>query len=118
MNKFKLSYMVEIFISLLAVAGDVYLFWNQRPFWSVAIVVLSLGWLHFWIDFFAENKRQKEIELKFVEFARTLVESVKSGVSIPRSIMNIAHKDFFSLSPYLKKLAHKIKWGIPTRKAL
>ena len=118
MNKFKLSYMVEIFISLLAVAIDVYFFWGKRPFWPVAIIVLSLGWLHFWIDFFAENKRQKEIELKFVEFARTLVESVKSGVSIPRSIMNIAQKDFGALSPYLKKLAHQIEWGIPTRKAL
>lgn len=118
MNKFKLIYLVEIFISLLAVAGDVYLFWGQRPFWPIAIVVLSLGWLHFWIDFFAENRRQKEIELKFVEFARTLVESVKSGVSIPRSIMNIAQKDFGALSPYLKKLSHQIEWGIPTRKAL
>ena len=100
------------------VAGDVYLFWSKRFFWPIAIILLSLGWLHFWRDFFAENRRQKEIELKFVEFARTLVESVKSGVSIPQSIRNIAQKDFGALSPHLQKLAHQIEWGIPTRKAL
>ncbi|MBI1972946.1 type II secretion system F family protein [Candidatus Woesearchaeota archaeon] len=118
MNRFKAVYIVEIFLSLLAVAGNVYLFWGKRQFWPIVIILLSLGWLHFWIDFFAENRRQKEIELKFVEFARTLVESVKSGVSIPRSIMNIAQKDFGALSPFLQKLAHQIEWGIPTRKAL
>ena len=118
MRPFKVIYIVEIFFSLLAVAGNVYFFWGQRPFWSIAIVILSFGWLHFWIDFFAENRRQKEIEFKFVEFARTLVESVKSGVSIPRSITNIAKKDFGALSPFLQKLAYQIEWGIPTRKAL
>jgi len=118
MNQFKAVYFVEILISCIAVAGDVYLFWGKRPFWPVAIIILSFGWLHFWIDFFAENKRQKEIELKFVEFTRTLVESVKSGVSIPQSIRNIAQKDFGALTPHLQKLAHQIEWGIPTRKAL
>ncbi len=118
MNQFKAAYIVEILISCAAVAGDVYLFWGKRPFWPLAIIILSLGWLHFWIDFFAENKRQKEIELKFVEFVRTLVESVKSGVSIPQSIHNIAQKDFGALTSYLQKLAHQIEWGIPTRKAL
>ncbi|HLC71990.1 MAG TPA: type II secretion system F family protein [Candidatus Nanoarchaeia archaeon] len=118
MKAFKKIYIVEICISLLAVAGDVYLFWGKRPFWPIAIIVLSLGWLHFWINFFAESRRQKEIELKFVEFARTLVESVKSGVSIPRSIMNLARKDFGALTPYLQKLARQIEWGIPTKKAL
>lgn len=118
MNRFKKVYIVEMIVSLVAVAGNVYLFWSQRPFWPITIMLISLGWLHFWIDFFAENKRQKEIELKFVEFTRTLVESVKSGVSIPRSIMNVASKDFGALTPYLKKLAHQIEWGIPTRKAL
>ena len=118
MKRFKPIYVVEMFISILLLAADVYFLWGQRPFWPIAIVILSFAWMHFWIDFFAENRRQKEIELKFVEFARTLVESVKSGVSIPRSIINIAQKDFGALTPYLQKLSHQIEWGIPTRKAL
>lgn len=118
MRPFKAAYIVEMIIAIIAVAAGVYFLWGERLFWPLAIVVVSLGWLHFWVDFFAENRRQKEIEVKFVEFARTLVESVKSGVSIPRSIMNIGRKDFGALTPYLQKLAHQIEWGIPTRKAL
>jgi flagellar protein FlaJ len=73
--------------------------------------------LHFWIDFFSEQKRQKLIEVMFLEFMRSLVESVKSGVSIPRSIQNVSKKDYAELNPYIKKLAHQIEWGIPTSKA-
>lgn len=118
MSNFKKVYVVELSIALLAFAGNSYFFWGKPFFWPASIVLLSLGWLHFWINFFAENRRQKDIEMKFVEFARTLVESVKSGVSIPQSIHNLARKDFGALSPHLIKLANQIEWGIPTRKAL
>ena len=74
--------------------------------------------LHFWIDFFAETRRQKNIELRFLDFIRNLVESVKSGISIPKSILNISRKDYDDLNPYIKKLANQIEWGIPTGKAM
>ncbi len=74
--------------------------------------------IHFWVDFFSEIKRQKEIEVMFLNFIRNLTESIKSGVSIPSSIRNASRKDYAELNPYVQKLAHQIEWGIPTRKAL
>ena len=116
--KFKPIYLLSIVVALALIAGDVYFFYGERWFWPTLIIAITLGWSPFWIDFFREIRRQKDIELKFLEFMRSLVESIKSGVSIPKSILNVSKKDFGALNPYTQKLAHQIEWGIPTRKAL
>ena len=116
--KFKASYLVGVCIGTVVIAADVYFLWGTRWFWTIAIVVASLSFLQFWIDFFRENERQKQVELQFIEFMRSLVESIKSGVSIPKSIMNVSKKDFGALNPHLKKLSNQIEWGIPTRKSI
>ena len=82
------------------------------------IIGLSIAALPFFLDFLKENKKQKEIENMFLEFSRALVESVKSGIPIPQSIGIISKNDFGALSPYLKKLANQIEWGISIRQAL
>ncbi len=74
--------------------------------------------LPFILDFFAEQKRQKEMEEKFLEFVRSLVESVKSGVSIPRAIQHAAGTQYGSLTPYVRKLSRQIEWGYPLHDAL
>ncbi len=43
---------------------------------------------------------------------------MKSGISIPQSIIHVAQKDFTVLNPYITKLANQIASGIPTRRAL
>jgi flagellar protein FlaJ len=116
--KFKGIYWLGIFVALALIGADIFFFFKTRWFLPILIVSFSLGWLQFWIDFFREANRQKDIELKFIDFMRSLVESIKSGVSIPRSIRNVAEKDFGSLNPFLKKLANQIEWGSPTRRAL
>ena len=116
--EFKAKYLVGIVFGMAILALDVYLFLGKRWFWPVLIIGLTVFWLQFWLDYFAEIKRQKEIELQFTEFIRALVESVKSGISIPKSIIHVSKKDYGPLSPYLRKLANQIEWGIPTNKAL
>jgi flagellar protein FlaJ len=54
----------------------------------------------------------------FLEFARNLVESVKTGTPISKSIVNMAEKDYGHLSPHIKKLANQISIGIPLNKGL
>ena len=65
-----------------------------------------------------ENKLNAEKEDLFLEFTRNLVESVKTGTPISRSIINMKDKNFGSLSPHVKKLANQISMGIPLNKAL
>jgi len=54
----------------------------------------------------------------FLEFSRNLVESVKSGIPVSKSIINISNKDFGSLTPHVKKLANQIVLGITVKDAL
>ncbi len=119
--EFRKQYFIGIFISLLIITYDIYLLIiekSSRWFFPILILGISIGWIQFWIDFFKEIKRQKEIELKFLEFTRNLVSNVKSGVSIPKAIINTSNENYGSLSPHVKKLAKQMDWGIPIHKAL
>src|SRR3989344_1988630 len=116
--KFKAVYLIGIIAALLLFGADYYLFFGTRWFWSGIVVCLNIAWLQFWIDLVKENKRQKEIELKFLEFVRNLVGSVKSGIAIPRSIINVSEKDYGALDPYVRKLANQVALGITINKCL
>ncbi|MFH0936059.1 MAG: type II secretion system F family protein [Candidatus Woesearchaeota archaeon] len=116
--RFKVKYLIGILVALVLFGIDYLLFFGERWFWPGIVVCISIAWLQFWLDYLKETKRQKEIELKFLEFVRNLVESVKSGISIPKSILHVSNEDYGALSPYIKKLSNQIEWGIPIHKAL
>ena len=120
--KFKKIYIVWIVLAVLIIIFDIYAYYKieilKRFVWAILVLAINIAWAHFWIDFFREGKRQKEIELKFLEFIRNLVENVKSGTSIPKGILQVADKDYGALSQYIKKLAYQIEWGIPMHNAL
>ena len=121
--RFRKIYLVSIFIAVIILGIDLFIYFFtesflRRFFWPIFILALTIGWLHFWIDYYKEIKRQKGIELQFLEFVRSLVETVKSGITIPMSIMHVSKEDFGELTPYIKKLSHQVEWGIPLHKAL
>ena len=115
---FKARYLLSIFLGLLVLSGGAYFLLGTR-FFSVSIVVgFFVMFLWPFLDFLHELKRQKEIELAFLEFSRNLVEAIKSGVALPRAILHVGNKDYRSLTPYVRKLASQVELGIPVRKAL
>jgi pilus assembly protein TadC len=122
--KFKKIYLIGISLGILLLIIDFLYFFgkdsigNGRFFYALIIISLSITWLQFWLDFFKENKIQKEIEEKFTEFVRAIVSSVKSGITIPNAIIQVSNKDYGALSPSIKKLANQIQWGIPIQEAL
>ena len=120
--KFKKIYIVWIVVALIIIGLDIYAYFSieymKRWVWAILVLAINISWAHFWIDFLKENKRQVEIELKFLEFIRNLVETVKSGTSIPKGVVQIADKDYGALSQYIRKLAYQIEWGIPMHNAL
>jgi len=65
-----------------------------------------------------ENKVASEKEEMFLEFSRNLVESVKTGTPISKSIINVKNKEYGELSQHVKKLANQITMGIPLNAAL
>jgi len=111
------EFLIGIFVFLFFISVDFVLFFKTRWFWSLLLLSFVLGGLPTYLLYLKENKRQKEVEVEFLEFIRSLVEGVKSGIPIPQSILNLKDKDFGALTNYVKKLAYQIEWGIPVRDA-
>ncbi len=65
-----------------------------------------------------ENKTQREKDEMFLEFSRSLVESVESGIPISKAIIGMKAKNFGKLGGHLEKLSNQIQLGIPLQKAL
>lgn len=115
--KFKKEYLIGAGVGAFIILLDILYFWGTRWFLAIIILALSIGWSQFWLDFFKEQKRQKEIEAKFLEFVRALVGTVRSGISIPQALRQTADKEYGALTKYTKKLANQLEWGIPVQDA-
>lgn len=102
------------------------------------IVIIALSFLFFGKSFFffilwfgililaspfvfttiQKTKIAGEKEEMFMEFTRNLVESVRTGTPISKSIINMKKKPFGVLSKHIEKLANQISLGIPLKAAL
>ncbi len=102
--KFRKKYLIGITVAFLVTLLNFLYFLKTRWFYSILIISLVIASIQFWIDFFNELKRQKEIEQKFLEFIRALVSTVRSGLPIPQSIVSIADEDYGALNSHVKKL--------------
>jgi archaeal flagellar protein FlaJ len=92
-------------------------FWGKWYLNPLIVIGLMLGAAFFITDTLNESKRQKELELKFLEFVRSLVESVRSGISVPQAITHVAKEDYGALTPYVRKLSSQIGLGFPLHAA-
>ena len=116
--EFKSRHYAGVLIGAFLIVLDLIIFKDTRwfqPLFGVGVFVLISP---FWLDILRENKRQAEIEFKFLEFIRALVETIKSGVPIPKAVIHISTADYGALNQYVRKLANQIEWGMPLREAL
>lgn len=126
MIKFRPVHLIGIFVAIFLLGLDFYLFFSfsdpigptARWFYPMLIISLNVGWAHMWVDFLKEMKVQKRIEVKFIDFARDIESSVKSGISIPSTIIQASKKDYSELNPFINKLSNQIRLGIPIHTAL
>lgn len=121
----KLKHYVGIVVGALILILDIILFFDFSKFsprdWyfsPILVIGILVGGINFFLDVLDENKRQKELELKFLEFVRSLVETVRSGVNIPQAIMHVSNTNLGALTPYVQKLASQLEWGYPLHDAL
>lgn len=82
---------------------------------GIGIIILSIPFV---FSAVIQGSIDAEKEEMFLEFSRNLVESVKTGTPISKSIINMRSKDFGVLTPHIKKLANQISMGISLTKAL
>ena len=122
--RFKKKYLIGLSAGLSILLLNFLYFFGENSIgkgrWFLAMIILaiSVSWSQFWIDFFQEQKRQKEIEEKFLEFVRSLVGTVRSGISVPQALRQTADRNYGALTKYTKKLACQLEWGIPVHDAL
>lgn len=96
--------------------GEPIISWELFAFLvGISFVIVGLPFLSTLI-FDAQEERNKE--QMFLEFSRDLVEGVRSGTPISKSILNVRTKDYGALSPHINKLANQISLGIPIKDGL
>ncbi len=113
----KVKLMGIIFALIVLILDFIFLRGNDI-FYFVLGMAFVIGVLPFIIGISLEAAKEKEKEEMFLEFSRDLVEGVKSGTPISKSILNVKGKAYGALSPHVKKIANQIALGIPVREAL
>lgn len=102
----------------LSIIGISLLFLNSRFFIFTAGIGVLIGLAPFVFSIIYETKVASEKEEMFLEFARNLVESVKTGTPISKSIVNVKDKNYGVLTENIRKLANQISLGVPLGTAL
>ena len=108
---------VGIFLGLLVVALSLFFMGTRFFFFIMGVGILSIA-APFVLAIVRETTTAAEKEDMFLEFSRNLVESVKAGTPISKSIINVRDKPYGVLSENIKKLANQISLGVPLSSAL
>ncbi len=111
-------HILGIIAGLITVFLDLILWLNDKMFYFVLGLGLIITASPFVATVILQSEKEREKEEMFLEFTRNLVESVKSGTPISRSILNVKDKDYGSLTPHVDKLANQIALGIPVKESL
>ncbi|MAG16145.1 hypothetical protein CMO88_03725 [Candidatus Woesearchaeota archaeon] len=115
--KFSRKNQVTIGIGLFILAIDFFFFFGEILFVPMIAVAVTVAWLPFWLDVFAENKRQKELETRFPDFVRNLTGAIKSGMPASQAVIQVSDTDYGSLMPFVKKFSNQLEWAMPFHKA-
>ena len=112
---------IGLMIGFVIIVSSILAFWNT-PKSNLLFFLLGFGIMisafPFMFAVTLENKRQREISERFLEFSRNLAESVSTGTPISKSIINMSRKNYGALSPHIIKLGNQISLGIPVNHAL
>ncbi|MEM2956554.1 MAG: type II secretion system F family protein [Candidatus Pacearchaeota archaeon] len=108
---------IGIIIGIVIFAIDILFLYGQKSFYFLLGVAVLITISPFVASAIIEIGREKEKEQMFLEFTRNLVENVKAGTPISKSIIQMRNKEFGSLTPHVQKLANQIALGISVKQA-
>jgi tight adherence protein B len=104
-------------MAIVIILIDIIFFIGTNLFYFIGGLAFVIGGFPFFLYLIFENNSLREKETMFLEFSRNLVENVRSGTPISKSILNVRKKDFGALNPHVNKLANQIALGIPIQTA-
>ena len=114
----KKRYLVGVGLGLAIIVIGLFFMENMNLFFFLTGIAVIVMISPFVISAIHQTNVENEKEEMFLEFARSLVESVKTGTPVNKAIVNVKNKSFGVLGDYIKKLANQISMGIPLNKAL
>jgi len=100
----------------LSSIGSMHLSKDNSVDFAIFAILSSIGPFGFYEA--ARHRRINLIEERFPEFLRDLAESRKAGMTLARAVEMAARGDYGYLTPYIKKMAVQISWGLPFSEAL
>lgn len=116
--KIKKPQIIGLVVALVVIILSFIFLRDSDVFYFLLGISFVIAGLPFFVSLILESNVTREKEEMFLEFSRNLVESVKAGTPISKSILNIRTKDYGSLNPYIQKLANQISIGIPIKTSL
>ena len=116
--KFEKRQFLGLILAAIILIFSIIFLKDMSIFYLILGISFVIAFLPFVIAIVLENAKEKENNEMFLEFSRNLVESVKAGTPISKSIINLRNKYYGSLTPYIQKLANQISLGIPVNEAL
>jgi len=108
---------IGLIFAVLTVIVDVIFLRGEKIFYFILGIAFVIAAIPFFIFLVLDTKKEQEKEERFLELARDLVEGVKSGIPISKSIINVKDKDYGVLTEHIRKMANQITLGIPVRDA-
>ncbi len=103
--------------AVIAVFNVIFFLNNRQMLLFLFGICLGVAALPFIIGMAMENKKEQKINETFLEFSRSLAETVATGTPISKGIINMRKKNYGELNPYVKKLANQIELGVPVDQA-
>lgn len=99
--------------TILAQIPELRLISTIITFLSAFILVFPLV-----LYYYREYTRLRHIEEYFPIFLRDFVEAVRGGLTVPLAFKAVSKNDYKELTPYIKKIAARLEWGVPIDDAL
>jgi flagellar protein FlaJ len=109
---------IGLIIAAVIVIADILFLSKEKIFYFIIGISIIIAALPFVVTAILESGKEKENNEMFLEFSRNLVESVKAGTPISKSIINLKDKYYGSLTLHVQKLANQIALGIPVKSSL
>jgi len=107
------SLLLYINFSVISQISELKLISTLLTFFSVSLIALPLI-----IYYYKEHIRLKHIEEYFPIFLRDFVEAVRGGLTVPLAFKSISKNDYKELTPYIKRIAVRLEWGVPIDEVL
>ncbi|MDD5191967.1 MAG: type II secretion system F family protein [Candidatus Nanoarchaeia archaeon] len=109
---------VGLIVAITTIVLSIIFLKETDIFYFVLGLAIVIAMFPFFVSIILTTSAEREREEMFLEFARNLVENVKAGTPISKSILNVRKKDYGKLNPHINKLANQIALGIPVKSAL